>query len=114
MAFCAGLPQLEALYNQYAGDLFALCYLYAAPKGQTFSLLRECLEDLYTIEKRWQKAQSGAAGFLWSVHRTCYDFYAKDPQSPQKSKALRGGRLPRPALLPHRPPAGHPAPARPV
>ena len=28
------------------------------------------------------------------------------PQSPQKSKALRRGRLPRPALLPHRPPCG--------
>ena len=100
MAFCAGLPQLEALYNQYAGDLFALCYLYAAPKGQTFSLLRECLEDLYTIEKRWRKAQSGAAGFLWSVHRTCCDFYAKDPKARKKAKPSgEGGSLALPFTL---------------
>ena len=108
MAFCAGLPQLEALYTPHAGDLFALCYLYAAPKGQTFSLLRECLEDLYTMEKRWRKAQSSEAGFLWSVHRTCYDFYAKDPKARKKAKPSgEGGSLTLPFSL-------HPAPARPV
>lgn len=100
MAFCAGLPQLEALYTPHAGDLFALCYLYAAPKGQTFSLLRECLEDLYTMEKRWQKAQSGEAGFLWSVHRTCCDFYAKDPKARKKAKPSgEGGSLALPFSL---------------
>lgn len=100
MAFCAGLSQLEPLYAQYAGDLFALCYLYAAPKGQTFSLLREFLEDLYTIEKRWQKAQAGEAGFLWCVHRTCYDFYAKDPKARKKAKpAGEGGSLTLPFSL---------------
>ena len=97
---CRPSPAGSPLQPPMPGTCSPCATCTRAPKGQTFSLLRECLEDLYTIEKRWQKAQSGAAGFLWSVHRTCYDFYAKDPKARKKAKPSgEGGSLALPFSL---------------
>ena len=100
MAFSAELSELESLYFQHAEGLFALCFLYTGKSGTAFALMRTALCDLCYSEAQWKLAQGGEEGFFRAVHKTCMDYYVKNPRGKQKKRGKEASGSSSGAALP--------------
>ena len=95
-SFKLDLPQLKELYNQWGGDLFALCFLQAGRPVYAQDLMVSALCDMASNPKLHALAISGREGFLQAGYQTCRDASYRRPKRHKKGKSSQ--REPRPSL----------------
>lgn len=99
-SFQPDLPQLKELYDQWGGELFALCFLQAGRPAYAQDLLVSALCDLASNPRLHALALSGREGFLRAGYLTCRDASYRRPKRRKNRKSPQGSpeQSVRPAL----------------
>lgn len=99
-SFKPDLPQLKELYDQWGGDLFALCFLQAGRPAYAQDLMVSALCDMASNPRLHTLALSGREGFLRAGYLTCRDASYRRPKRHKSRKGNSGSpdQSVRPAL----------------
>lgn len=99
-SFKPDLPQLKELYDQWGGDLFALCFLQAGRPAYAQDLMVSALCDMASNPRLHTLALSGREGFLRAGYLTCRDASYRRPKRHKSRKGDSGSpdQSVRPAL----------------
>lgn len=85
-SFKPDLPQLKELYDQWGGDLFALCFLQAGRPVYALDLMVSALCDMASNPRLHTLALSGREGFLRAGYLTCRDASYRRPKRHKRGK----------------------------
>ena len=89
-SFKPDLPQLKELYDQWGGDLFALCFLQAGRPACAQDLMVSALCDMASNPRLHTLALSGREGFLRAGYLTCRDASYRRPKRHKSRKGDSG------------------------
>ena len=89
-SFKPDLPQLKELYDQWGGDLFALCFLQAGRPAYAQDLMVSALCDMASNPRLHTLALSGREGFLRAGYLTCRDASYRRPKRHKSRKGDSG------------------------
>ena len=67
-SFSAKSKDLEPVYAQFSGDLFALCFFYTLRSNEATSLMQTILSDMAYREKTFRLALQGREGFFRAAY----------------------------------------------
>ena len=95
-SFSAKSKDLEPVYAQFSGDLFALCFFYTLRSNEATSLMQTILSDMAYREKTFRLALQGREGFFRAAYGGCMDYFLRKARKMPNAEELRKANVPFP------------------
>ena len=95
-SFSAKSKDLEPVYAQFTGDLFALCFFYTLRSNEATSLMQTILSDMAYREKTFRLALQGREGFFRAAYGGCMDYFLRKARKMPNAEELRKANVPFP------------------